>query len=443
MSPRPAPRATGARATRHLLTAVVVAVLVATASACSSSSHGSATPSTTTTAPASTTTTSPDAQALVFAPVGGNIDVYLSEAPYTRQRVVVAGTGPEGTAPHGQVCFLPDGTRRFVVAETSTPAGGPATAGWGLYQLTGTDVGQLRVRRVGGWTSPGAPSADAPTTYGCAFLPDGRLLTTDVGNRTSGDPTGQLVEWFGPFDGTATPSSCVIAGALASPHGLASDPDGSVYLASDRAPTSGLWRYRGTFPADASSCVQAIPEPADEPPPTSAPSTSTTLAPPGRGGTTSTTTPPPPRVTAKMIVAGGSDGLNAPTAVAVALSGKALVVTSPPDGRMVAYDLDGTSPTTVLQPPKTTATTGAAPPTGNPYGVTVTPGGAIVYTDLGLERAADGSVAPGDRAGSIRRIDTSGGTLSPPETMDGGLDAPDGLGLYLGGGGGSGAASKV
>ena len=63
----------------------------------------------------------PTPTTVVFTATEGNIDAYLPTDPFTRQRVVAAGTGPAGTTPHGQICFDSNGSRRFVVAETRTP----------------------------------------------------------------------------------------------------------------------------------------------------------------------------------------------------------------------------------------------------------------------------------------------------------------------------------
>jgi hypothetical protein len=409
-------------------TAVAMALLLLVAS-CSSSKTKTATSSTTTPPPGQvTTTTVPEAQGVLFSATDGNIDAYLTLPPYTRQRVVATGTGPAGTTPHGQICFTPDGSRRFVIAETRTPPGAAATAGWGLYQLTGDDIGTFRVRRVAGWDSPGAPSTDAPTTYGCAFLPDGRLFTTDIGNQRSGPSTGRLVEWFPPFD-TATPGQCVLATDLATPLGLAADPAGALYLASARAPTAGIWRYRGTFPADPAACVTATPEPPDQ---------TTTTIPQGPAAPPGTVPAGSPSVTVKLLIAGGASGLNAPTAVAVAPSGQAIVVSSAPDGLIVAFDLEGIDPTPLLTPVEP-----RSPATRSPFGLTIAPDGSVLYADTGLVATTAGVIAPGDSSGSLDSIATTGNRAQPPLTVDNGLDAPDGVGLYLPLSASGGAASKA
>lgn len=404
---------------RLFSTSAVAVTLLLLVAACSSPKARTATSSTTTSPPGQvTTTTVPEAQGVLFAATEGNIDAYLTLAPYTRQRVVASGTGPPGTTAHGQICFTPDGSRRFVIAETRRPAEAAATAGWGVYQLTGDDIGSFRVRRVFGWDSAGTLSADAPTTYGCAFLPDGRLFTTDVGNQRDGAATGRLVEWFAPFD-AATPAHCVLAADLATPLGLSVDESGAVYLASARAPTAGLWRYRGTFPSDPAGCVTAIPEPAGTEPPGTGP-------------------PGPPIVTAKLLVTGGTAGLSAPTAVAIAPNGQDLVVSSAPDGLIVAFDLEGADPSTVLEPLEP-----GSPATRSPFGLTIAPDGSVIYADTGLVTDTSGAIVPGNATGALSRIDTSDGTARPPETIDERLNAPDGLGLYLPLSMSGGAASKA
>jgi len=395
---RPLPR-------RLALAALGLAVASALA-ACSSGSNGQAVPTTapapTTTTPPSTSTTQPGQDAVAFVSVGGNIDAYDTRSPYQRQRVVAAGTAPDGSEPHGQICFTPDGSRRFVVAETRpAAAGAPASAGFGIYQLTGDGVGTFRVARVVGFTSPGAGPAAATLTYGCAFTKDGRLFTTDVGTPSAADSQagaadGQLIEWFPPFTGAAV-AHCVVANGLAVPQGLAAEPDGSIDLASAGAPTAGVWHYGGSLPTRAATCSgAAVP----------------------RAG-----------VTATRIVAAGANGLGSPSAVALTPDNKSLVVSSAVDGVIDQFGLDGTFTTTLLTPAPAGAL-GATPfATGTPLGVAVNADGAVFYADPGLTRVG-ATVAPGARLGSLRRLAVNGGQPQPPTALNQGLPAPDGLGIF-------------
>ncbi len=389
--------------TRLVLAAALALALASVVAGCSSGSIPTTTPTTampSTTAPPSTSTTEPGTDAVVFVSVGGNIDAYDSQAPYDRQRVVAAGTAPNGSEPHGQICFLPDATKRFVVAETRPAAAGtPAAAGFGLYQLSGDGIGTFRVQRVNGFTSPGATSASATLTYGCAFSKGGQLFTTDVGsvsptNSQSGAADGQLIEWFPPFTSSA-PAHCVVATGLAVPQGLAAEPDGSVDLASASTPTAGVWRYSGAFPTKSTAC-----------------------------------TTPMTGVTATKVIPAGANGLSAPAAVALTSDNKSLVVTSAIDGVVDQFGLDGTFTTTLLTPDPAAPLAATPFTTGTPLGVAVNADGAVFYADPGLERAANGSVAPGARVGSIRRIAVTKAQPQAPNALNQNLPAPDGLGIF-------------
>jgi hypothetical protein len=392
-----------AASARRRLGAVAVAAALACGLAACSSSANTATPATTeppsTTAPPSTTTTAPGTDATVFVSVGGNIDAYDSQSPYHRQRVVAAGTASDGSEPHGQICFLPDGTKRFVVAETRPAAAGVAvSAGFGLYQLSGDGIGTYRVARLSGFTSPGAAATSATLTYGCTFDKAGHLFTTDVGtvsatNSQAGAANGQLIEWFPPFTG-AVVSHCVLVTGLAVPQGLASQPDGSIDLASAGAPTAGVWRYSGRFPATAADCATPVAG-----------------------------------ITATKLIPAGTNGLSAPAAVALTPDNKSLVVTSAVDGVIDQFDLDGTFATTLLTPSPAGAL-GATPfATGTPLGVAVNADGAVFYADPGLVRTG-ASVEPAARLGSLRRLAVQNGQAQAPTALNQGLPAPDGLGIF-------------
>jgi hypothetical protein len=430
-------RQPSAQANRPWRRVVTLVGIVALAAAGCSSGSRSAGPTTTTTAAetSSSTTTPPLPDGTVFATVDGAIDAYLAVPPYTRQRVAAAGTAPDGNEPHGQICFAPDGSRRFVVAEGRPAGSTPASAGWGLYQLTGSKVGSLRARRVTGWTSPSNTSTssstnsptDAPTTYGCAFLTDGRLLTTDLGNERAGAPTGRLVEWLPPF-GPDPPASCVLRTDLATPLGLSADNADNVYLASARTPTTA-------------GCVTATTGPA--------PANTTTTSSPSGGSPPDTTAGGPAAVTATLVIPPADGPSSAPTAVAVGPAGSPggdrLIVTSAPFGAITAYQPAGTMIGPLLAPDAgTTGMVATTPfPGGSPLGVALAPDGSIYYADPGFIQGPDGVIAPAEGLGSIRRLtpkDTAGSTSAPtsgstsstpPDPLNTKLHAPDGIGLYL------------
>ena len=62
--------------------------------------------------------------------------------------------------------------------------------------------GTLQAKKIGKLTPTYQGSADNAENYGCGFLRDGRVLTTDVGNQATGNGDGQLIVWFPPFNRT-------------------------------------------------------------------------------------------------------------------------------------------------------------------------------------------------------------------------------------------------
>src|SRR5262245_38545183 len=96
--------------------------------------------------------------------------------------------GSRGRDVNGMLCSFPDGTGRFVVGEDTGQPHPPA--GWGVFDRLGRQVGRLTASYL----------TSSPEPFGCAFLPDGRLLTTEVGTQGFGSNDGQLIVWFPPFD---------------------------------------------------------------------------------------------------------------------------------------------------------------------------------------------------------------------------------------------------
>ena len=213
-----------------------------------------------------------------------------------------------------------------------------------------------------------------------------------------------------------------------------------------------MWRYSGTFPASATDCALAASA-APATPGTTLPERSTTTTTAASGSTspsttdpnrpTPTTPTPATPLVASLFIPAGDNQLSAPSAVSVVPNNAAVVVTSPPDGVIAAYNTDGTYAGSLLKPnagstlgPKTTF------PGGTPFGVVVSPQGAVIYTDPAYVLDAKGQLVPGDQMGTLRSIDTQDGSAHLPDDIGTGLQDPDGLGLYVASGGG-GAASKA
>jgi hypothetical protein len=341
-------------------------------------------------------------RAIVFNGEGNNLNAYESVPPFRKQRVITnADRDRKGRDINAQICFFPktrkNGTRWFIAGEDTGQPDPPQ--GWGIFSLQGKRVGSLKARQIGKLTPTYQGSTDNAENYGCGFLPDGRVVTTDIGNQASGEGDGQLIVWFPPFDRYKV-KYCKIDTAIATAGGI-TVRRGAVYVASARPPTAGVWRYTGPFP------------------------TSNTAA-GGCGKQDGTGAPLADTVDKELFIAPAGDILT-PNAVAPAPDG-GLYVSSVINGAIGEFDSTGRFVRTVLKPAPGD-TIGEKPfRTGTPLGIGVSRAGDLFYADIGITITADG-VGPGDRTGSVRRIRFVDGEPQPPQTMDRRLAFPDGIGV--------------
>jgi hypothetical protein len=379
--------------------ASVVFAMVAVATACSSSAKSSA-PS------ASTSTTTPaPAVPLIFNGQGNDLAAYLPTPPFTKQIVVHHhdDAHPTGLDINGQICFDPQHPGRFVAGEDTLQdtTGHP---GWGIFELSGTEIGRLSAHQTGKLVPTYQPSNDNPENYGCGFLADGRILTTDVGNQATGNADGQLIVWFPPFNSRDV-KYCKVDVHLATGQGILVDGE-SVFVAQARPPKAGIYRYRsGAMP------------------------TSNTPS-GGCDGKDATGAPLATGVTATVFIAPGKgNSLVTPNAIAKGPNGK-LYVSSVFNGVIAEFGADGKYVRDVLHP-RAGETLGAKPySTGTPLGLAVAPDGSIYYADIGIV-VSDSGVGPGNGTGHVRRIAfDAAGNPRPPDQMDDGLAFPDGIGIY-------------
>ncbi len=211
---------------------------------------------------ASTGTTAPAASPIVFNGQGNNLDAYASQPPFTHQRVITTiADDPNGLDINAQICFFPDGSDRFVAGEDAGQTTG-RTQGWGIFQLSGQAIGELGAKEVGKLVPTFQGSKDNAENYGCGFLSDGRIVTTDVGNQAEGQGDGQLIVWFPPFDTFEVPY-CKVDIAIATAQSIWVDDQDQVYVASARPPafggqSAGVWRYTDlpTSPDASGGCGQ-------------------------------------------------------------------------------------------------------------------------------------------------------------------------------------------
>jgi hypothetical protein len=365
---------------------------------------------------------------IVLATHGGALDAYDGSAepgtgPVEAHRLHPAdGTGAGGDpggdgsmALSGQVCVAPDGTRRIVTA-ADDPTTGP---GWAVLELTGQTLGTLAAEPAATFAPTYAANGPA-RPYGCAFLPDGRLLTTDRGAGSSPDGstgaapstegqagagpsiegsagTGQLVLWFPPFvDDQGRPRACKVATDLAEPGGIWVDDQDRALVAA----TSGIWRFSGPWPSGPSAAE-------------------------GCDGVDATGAPAQARPRAELLVPAGTQGTGVPGTVAGGPGGD-LFVTSPLDGVVTQHDVNGTYRRTILSPSPSSA---PAPEAGDgdrptPVGLAVGPD-RTVFLLLGTRGEA------GSGPGLISRLPLVDGLDLPPDVLAEPVTAPSGIGLAV------------
>ncbi len=348
-----------------------------------------------------TTTTVPAGRAIVLSAQGSQLDAYGTARPLVTQTVVPSPAADRnGVDVSGQICFDPTDPTRFVAVDRTAAAAGQF--GWGVFALSGRTVGRLSAKETARLVPTFQNSHDDPAPFGCGFLPDGRLLTTDLGNRSSGAPDGQLVEWFPPFD-QDTVASCKVDVALAAPEGVLADAD-RVFVAESggRGVTSFLTSTLPTSPLPSGGCARHDP-------------TGAALA----LGV----------VQGAWLENAAAHGLSSPSAVAAANDGN-LFVSSPRTGVIAEVAPDGRFVRRVLAPPAGAVLARHPFSTGTPMGLAVDPGGTLYYADSGLV-VRNATVVAGLRTGTVRRITFVLGVPQPPEVVDSGLQAPDGIGIWI------------
>jgi hypothetical protein len=386
----------------------LVVVLAACSSGGGDGDEGAAAPSTSAPAPA---------VPIVLSGQGNDLLAYATDESGDSQVVFTnKEDDPEtGRDINAQICFFPDDPTQFIAGEdTNQP---DPLQGWGIFRLDGDRVGDLEATQVGKLTPTYQGSGDNAENYGCGFLSDGRVLTTDVGNQANGDGDGQLIVWFPPFTGGGYVDGAENAGfddvafckidiGIATAGGIYVDGDDNVYLGSARPPTAGVRRYSGDWPTG--------PDAAG-----------------GCGRTDGTGAPlvDEGAVTSEVFIPAGPHGLSTPHSVAPAPDG-GFYVSSIITGVINEYGADGAFVRTVLQPPAGEELGPEPFSTGTPLGLGVAPDGTLYYADIGVVADPVNGFGPGEDTGSVRSITFVDGEPQAPETLDEGLAFPDGIGIF-------------
>lgn len=346
-----------------------------------------------------------DNRLIAYDPVSGQSAVALPSA---------ADDPVGGLDINAQICEDPANPGYVIAGEDTDQGTGPEfEPGWGYLHITGSSLGDLAVTMEGNLVPTYGNVADNPENYGCGFLPDGRLVTTDVGDQQPfAAANGQLIVWFpdgdGPLgfddsDGTPGFAYCKVDVAIPTAGGIYVDGS-TVYLTANRpglptnADLGGVYRYTG-LPTSPSQC-------------TATDATGAPLVPAGL-------------VTKTRFITGDPLGALTPSAI-VRAPGGGFFVSSVLTGVIAEYDQQGRFVRRILDPP---AVNPLPPhPDGTPYGMTVDAEGSLWYADIGVVISGEGAIGPGDHNGSVRRIRFVDGDPLPPEVVRSGLMYPDGMG---------------
>lgn len=214
------------------------------------------------------------ATTLVFVGEGNRQRVYDAADP-SDTKVLVPSVGDEpatGRDLNAQICFHESGGSTYMIAGEDSGQGNLGSPGWGWFEIAGDDVAGLTATQVGKLRPTWSPHAGdgQAENYGCGFLPDGRLVTSDVGRQLPHeDASGQLLVWYpdgtGGFadatvpggdwsnvDNTLDHNYCKIETRLGTGGGVMVD-DGWVYVTANRPGPigpGGIYRYEiAEFPA--------------------------------------------------------------------------------------------------------------------------------------------------------------------------------------------------
>ena len=354
-----------------------------------------------------------DVQQVVFSPEGNNLWAYGTEAPFPAQKVDSAnhtfdGTpgDPAGWDINGQICLFRRDGKTFLVSGEDTHQPDPP-AGWGIFELGGSIVGDFTVARRGRLIPTYQDTPDGPDNFGCGVLSDGRIVTTDIGNSQEGAANGQLVVWFAPFDRLDV-AYCKLDLQLATGQQIWVAPNDDIYIASPRpvpeagATASGVFRYRGPFP------------------------TSTDAA-GGCGRIDNLGSPLADVLRKEKVLAAGDHGLATPSGVVGTPEGH-FFVSSVITGVINEYDADWNFVQTVVAPPAGETLGANSYSTGTPLGLALGRDGTLYYADIGIVYDGAG-FGPGRKNGSVRRVTFSEGRPHAPEVVASGLQFPDCLGI--------------
>lgn len=347
------------------------------------------------------------------------------DATTGKKRTLIKSAGDDKTAGldiNAEICAVPDGVpwkpdgeRWFIAGEDTEQNSEPGVIkqGWGIFRLEGATLESMTATQIGKLVPDSfVTAADNPENYGCGVLPDGRVVTGDVGDQLPQDPaTGQLIEWFvraehlrhvGPDrNDFARVPHCKIDVSLGTAGGIEVDAT-TVLIASNRpnleaAQPGGIYRYdTSVWPTGETAAAGCGRQDA----------TGQQLADAGRVGRSLFTPQVPGLLTTPSDIVHSGRGT--------------YFISSVFTGQVAEYDKAGVFRRFVVN---TTGQVGGI----TPFGLGVTRDGTLWIADIGV-------VGPGPSpdAGSVVRVrfDADDQPLGL-ETIDEGLQYPDGIGVIV------------
>lgn len=382
---------------------------------------------------------------IVFNGEGNNLDIYdvtdlndVTDLGYVPQRTLIeAFDGATGLDMNAQICLTEiDGTTYFIAGEDTGQSDGRGNPGWGWFELTGDSFQALEAVQRGKLVPDYVPNeVSGEENYGCGFLSNGNLVTSEVGDQFPGTPnTGELILWFhdgaGGFtqgfhyvadeDGLEFPRGdvpyCHLDTGVATSGGILVREEAGeevIYLASNRpgndGDPGGVFRY-SNIPATEAECEDPNFEVTKELAIAGAPYTGITPSAVAEAGN------------GNIYMSSVFDGVISEwTQVDTPLGLQWVHVRNliePPAGTPVAQFGDSLGS---FIPPLDTELTN-----GTPFGIGVGSDGTVYYADLGIALAA-----PMPGAGDVYAIafDDAGNPLPPQKLNSTGQEFPDGIGV--------------
>lgn len=352
------------------------------------------------------------------------LNVYDAATGAKRTLIPSAADAPGvGLDINAEICFVPDGVSWkppgqiwFIAGEDTEQNSEPGVIkqGWGIFRLTGRHFDHLGAEQIGKLVPDSFVTSESnPENFGCGVLPDGRVVTGDVGDQLPHQPaTGQLIVWYleashlaplpdGDRNDFLRVPHCKIDVSVGTAGGI--EVDGTdVYLASNRPDLTGLqpggvYRYDSTVWPTGETAADGC----------------------GRTDATGEQLADAGRVGKSLFLLQGASGSFTPSDIVDSGRGT-FYVSSVFTGQVAEYGRDGLFRRYVV------ATAGQLGGI-TPFGIDVTEDGTLWIADMGVQ--GDG---PAQDQGSVVRVRFDAvGNPGPPEEIDRGLQFPDGIGTTV------------